>query len=297
MGIEKEIDRQRDLIIDVDQTIENLKQLLGTYGIRYLLPKFAFFCREHNDIDILVPMGDFNLTLRSLRHESYVISSVQSPWKVTTVKWIGGRRSSVHVHCKLHWYHWDLEPVPSEEFWRRLTLSHDDSSGVPILCPEHSILVTAAHAIFENHEVSLSDIFQITGILHRFRDPNWHEIADIAFDNGWCFDLFIFLSVVNYLSSSLYRETLVPESFFVYAKKRMSSVDKTVRKLAGNINLSSIPCNYPYSQVCFSFLHVVSKRYGVNIRALSKMIDEAVYRIVFELKSLYGDPCAIKELT
>jgi len=292
-AIEKEIDKERRLIIDVGEKIREVNELLEAYGIRYLLPKFTFFCREHDDIDILVSLEDFNLTLESLKSENYVITSIQSPWKVTTAKWIEGRRSSIHVHCKLHWYHRDLEHVPSEKLWKRSILIDDDSSKVPILSPEDSILVSAAHAIFENHEVSLSDIFQITGILRRFQNPNWNEVVDIAFDNGWCFDLFIFLSAVNYLSFSLYRKTLVPESFFFYAKKRMSRSDRIIRKLAGNVDLSSIPCNYPYPQVCVSFVHVVFKRYGVNASALSKVIDEFVYRAVFELKSLHGDPCAL----
>lgn len=291
--IEKEIDKKRELIIDVDQKIRDVNELLEAYGIRYLLPKFTFFCREHNDIDILVSPKDFGLALKSLKSENYVITSIQSPWKVTTAKWIEGRRSSIHVHCKLHWYHWDLEHVPSEKFWERSILIDDDSSKVPILCPEDNILVSAAHAVFENHEVSLSDVFQITGILRRFPNPNWHEIIDISFENGWFFDLFIFLSVVNYLSFSLYKKTLVPESFFSCAKGKTSSLDRIVRKLAGNMDLSSIPCNYPYPQVCVSFVYVVSKRYGANTRTLSKVIDEVVYRTVLELKSLHGDPCVV----
>lgn len=291
-AIEKEIDKQRELIIDVDSEIRNVNELLELHGISYLLPKFAFFCREHNDIDVLVPPEDFGRTLEALRSKNYVVTSIQSPWKVTTAKWIEGRRSSIHVHCKLHWYHWDLEPVPSERFWRRSILI-DNSFKVPILCPEDNILVSAAHAIFENHEVSLSDVFQITGILRRFKNPNWPEIVDIASDNGWCFDLFIFLSVVDYLSLSLYRKALVPKSFFSNAKKRMSPSERIARKLAGNIDLSSIPCSYPYLQVCVSLVHVVSRRYGVDTRALSKVIDEFVYHVVFELKSLHGDPCAL----
>ncbi len=265
-SIEKRIDKERLLIVDVKQKIEEADELLKACGIRYLLPKFTFFYREHNDIDVLVSLEDFDLTLESLKSRGYVTTSIQSPWKVTTAKWMEGRRSSIHVHSKLHWYPWDpLEPVPNEKLWERtILIDFDNSLKVSIPCPEDSILILAAHAIFEDRQISLSDVFQLEGILRKFPKIKWHEIIDIAYNHGWCADLFTFLRIVNHLSFSLYGKILVPESFFSYANKRMSPLERIVRKLAGTMDLSSIPCNYPLPQAGISFVHVVFKRYGRN---------------------------------
>ncbi len=282
-SIEKKIDKKRHLIIDIEQKIEELDRLLKMHGIRYLLPKYTFFYREHNDIDVLVSLEDFDPTLESLKSENYSITSVQSPWKVTTAKWIKGRRSSIHVHSKLHWYHWDpLEHVPSEKLWQRAILISCNSLKVPILCPEDSILVSAAHAIFENHGISLSDIFQVDGILRRFGHLKWNEIVEIAFCKGWCFDLLVFLSVVNYSSFLLYGRTLVPKSFFLHAQKKIPPLERIMRKLAGNVDLSEIPCHYPYPQLVISFIQAISKGYGSNM--ISKVMDGLVQRTIYQLK-------------
>ena len=290
-SIEEKINKERILIIDVKQKLEEMDRLFEVYGIRYLLPKFTFFYREHHDIDVLVSLEDFNLTLGSLKSNGYVITSIQSPWKVTTAKWMGGRRSSIHVHSRLHWYPWDpLELVPSSKLWERTIPFDFNSLKLSVPCPEDGILVLAAHAIFENHQISLSDVFQLEGILREFHEIKWREIIDIAFEHGWCADLCTFLKVVNCLSISLYGKILVPESIFSYAEKRISSLERVVRKLAGNIDLSSIPCVYPFPQVGISFMHVVFKRYGLN--TVAKLIDGFVYFAIYQLKSPHGDPCA-----
>jgi len=75
---------------------------------------------------------------------------------------------------------------------------------------------------------------------------------------------------------------LVPKSFFLYAEKKMSPLERIIRKLAGNVDLSAIPCSYPYPQLGLSFIQVVSKGYGAHV--ISKVMDGLVQRTVYQLK-------------
>lgn len=286
------IDNERRLMMDVNSEIKKLDPLFKTNGFKYLLPKFTFFRREQSDIDVLVPPEDFDSVLKLLQSRGYKVTSVQSPWKVTLAKWIENRRTAVHVHSRLHWYPWDpLEFVPSGNLWQRAqTISLDDSVKVLIPCAEDSILILAAHAMFEDRGISLSDVFQLDGIVLRFREINWREIADIAYENGWCSDLLAFLENVNYLSYSLYGKTLVPEEFFSHIEKKIPLGEKLLRKLAGKMNGLSIPWRYPFRQAVLSFVNVALKKYGSG--AILRIPDGLVYRSVYQFKSSRGDPCA-----
>ena len=242
--IKKTLDDKRRLMIDIDQKIMDLNELLSeNQGIQYLLPKYTYFHREHNDIDVLVNPMDFKLTLELLNSHNYVPTSVQGPWKVTMAKWINGRRSAIHVHAKLHWH---FEFIPTEELWKRsILIDFHDSIKLRVLCGEDAILVIIAHALFENRRILLSDLFQLTGVLRKFPDINWNQIFDRSHIHGWSSDLLFFLEFTNYLSFFLNSKILIPRDFFTYARENISPFDQNLRKLVTILTNKNF-CNIPY---------------------------------------------------
>ncbi|MBN1618219.1 nucleotidyltransferase family protein [Candidatus Dojkabacteria bacterium] len=243
MLIKKTLNDNKRLIINVDQKIMELNELFKKYDIEFLLPKYTYFHREHNDIDVLVLPEEFELTLKILKSHDYVPTSVQSRWKVTTTKWIDGRRSAIHVHSILHW---QFEFIQSENIRERsILIDFNDSVKLRVPCGEDSILITAAHAIFENKKISLSDLFQLIGILRKFPAVNWYQIFDISYKNGWSSDLLFFLEQINYLSFFINSTILIPKDFFIYGRKRISIFDRIVTKLVTTLTKREF-CNVPY---------------------------------------------------
>lgn len=263
MLILKTIEKRKELLIDVRSKIMDLNELLKVHGVEFLLPKYTFFSREHNDIDVLVHPENFALTLELLNADGHLPTSVQSPWKVTMTKWKKGRRSAVHVHAKMHW---QFEFIQTEKLWKRsifVVLSDSVKSRVP--CAEDSILLMAAHAMFENRKISLSDVFQFEGILQKFPDINWNEIVDIACENGWCSDLLVFLQTVNRLSYFLYSKILVPGKFFSYARKKISLFERNIRRLAASLQRTDffcVPYSYPLIQEGISLAKIGFRKHG-----------------------------------
>jgi putative nucleotidyltransferase-like protein len=288
------LDKGRMLIIDMDSKIRELDSLLKKNNLRYLLPKYTFFHREQNDIDILVPEEDFHRILKLLQSQGFRATSIQSPWKVTLARWVDNRRNSVHVHSRLHWYPWDpLEFVPSEDLWQGAqAISLVDSTKVLIPSAEDCVLVLAAHAMFENHSISLADVFQLSGIVREFGGIKWSEIADKAYAHGWSSDLLVFLESANYLSLHFYRQSLVPKAIFSYVEKKTRSAERVVRRLVGKTNASTIPYRYPFAQASFSFVKVVLRKYGSS--AIFKIPNGFVHRTVYQINRARGiDPSAV----
>ncbi len=288
MLLRDKIHERQELMIDVDSDTKKLDNLFRANDLRYLLPKFTFFHREQHDIDVLVSAADFGEVVKMLQSERYKVTSVQSAWKVTLAKWVEGRRNSVHVHSRLHWYTWDpFEFVPSGNLWRRArTINLDDHVKLLIPCAEDCILVLAAHAMVENREVSLSDVFQLDGIVRKFPEVNWLETVDIAFKRGWCFDLVAFLKMVNYVSLSLYGTRIAPETFFSYAEKKIPSEERLFRRLARTTTFS-IPWSYPYTQRGLSFVNVFLKNY--KSLAVLKIARGFAHRTAYELRRDKGE--------
>jgi putative nucleotidyltransferase-like protein len=283
------IDQRTELMMDVDEGIETLNHLLLTNGFRYMLPKFTFFHREEHDIDLLVSTADFSGVIGLLQSEGYKITSIQSPWKVTLAKWVEGKRKAAHVHSRIHWYTWDpFEFVPSGNLWRRaqaIDLGHQVNVLIP--CAEDCILILAAHAMIENREITLSDVFQLDGIVRRFPAVDWQETADLADKRGWCYDLLTFLRIVNQMTYSLYGKLIAPDAFFSYAEKKIPSEERLLRGLASRTTAFSVPWHYAYSQRGLSFVNVFLRNY--KSAAIPKIARGFAHRTAYELRRDKGE--------
>ena len=116
----------------------------------------------------------------------------------------GEEMIGLHVHTHVGWYASFLD---EETLWQRRRPSPDDPA-VTIPSPEDILLVTLAHAFYEDKCIKVSDLVKVHQCLRAASRFDWAHIERVADLRGWPDGLAVALLVCAHLGDCLvWRDT------------------------------------------------------------------------------------------
>lgn len=177
-----------------------------------LLPSFPY---TSDNLDTLVRPEHIQWGREILNELGFVeLRNVEEPQKLLFRKFEGGNSvSAIHLHGTVGW---GVPFLDDEALWKRLRLSEDDPL-VYVPAPEDALLVTIAHAFYEDKCFKLLDIARIRYCLHR-GNLDFSEIERIARRRGWEDGLAFCLLLYSRLEDWLYGEQLIPDEVLERAR-------------------------------------------------------------------------------
>lgn len=118
-----------------------------------IAPSFPY---RSDNVDLLVPSEAELQAAEALYGLGYVeLRNIEEPRKFLFKRFVGGVEvSAIHLHTQVGW---GTGFLVDEWLWERVRLSQDDPLAA-ILCPEDALLVTLAHAFYEDKEFKIWDV-------------------------------------------------------------------------------------------------------------------------------------------
>ena len=169
-----------------------------------LAPSFPY---TSDNMDTLVRRENIQTAREILGELGYVeLRNIEEPLKFLFRKFAGGESvSAIHLHGTVGW---GVPFLDDDALWSRVRASEDDPLVV-VPAPGDALLVTVAHAFYENKSFKLQDIARIRHCLHK-GNIDYSDIERIARERGWEDGLAFCLTLYARLEDGLYGEQLIP---------------------------------------------------------------------------------------
>ncbi|MBN1401104.1 MAG: nucleotidyltransferase family protein, partial [Anaerolineae bacterium] len=234
-----------------------------------LPPSLAY---RSDNLDVLVDIAQGPMAREALLGLGYVeLRNVEEPHKFLFRKFHHGRSvSAIHLH---EFVGWGTGFMDDREVLARAQRSEDDDA-VTIPSPEDGLLITLAHAFFEDKEVKLGDLWKVLHVL-RYRaaspgDLDWDQMYAQVARRGWLAGLDACLWIWSELEQRLYGEHSFPEPLLRRARERAPAWSKRYldRRLAPS----------PEGPQTTSFPFGISFRYSKRHYYGKVLADQAISR-------------------
>lgn len=163
-----------------------VQEALGAEGIPTALIKSAgiapSFPYRSDNVDMLVPLRMGQKTAQLLYALGYVeLRNIEEPHKFLFKRFVGGQEvSAIHLHEQVGW---GTGFLVEEWVWERVVPSADDPL-VHVPGPEDALLVTLAHAFYEDKEFKIWDLVKVRHCLGA-QGFDWDYCARQAEERGW----------------------------------------------------------------------------------------------------------------
>ena len=201
-----------------------LREALLKKGIQSILFKSSglspSFPYTSDNLDTLVRLEHVSLSRQALNALGYVeLRNVEEPQKWLFRKFRGGESiSAIHLHGVVGW---GVPFLDDSALWKRARASEDDP-WVMIPAPEDALLITIAHALYENKSFKLLDIARIRHCL-RQENFDFSSVERIARQRGWVDGLAFCLLLYSQLEVALYNEMRIPGAVLDWAHAIISA--------------------------------------------------------------------------
>jgi thymidylate kinase len=147
------------------------------------------------------------------------LRNVEEPLKLLFRKFEGGESvSAIHLHGTVGWGVPFLDDV---SLWERVRASADDPL-VLVPAPEDALLVTIAHAFYEDKSFKLLDVARIRHCLHE-RNLDFADVERIARGRGWEDGLAFCLTLYAQFEDWLCDERTIPHDVLERARRIVAS--------------------------------------------------------------------------
>ncbi|MGC8827801.1 MAG: nucleotidyltransferase family protein, partial [Anaerolineae bacterium] len=169
-----------------------------------LLPSFP---HTSDNLDVFIPPAKEDMARRLLRQLGYVeLRSIEEPHKYLFKRFrFGEEVCAVHLHLRLEW---SVSFLHEERVWERRRPAPDDA-GLFIPSLEDALLITLAHALYENKCLKLGDVLRVSAFLGQ--EPlDWEYIWGTARSKGWEAGLAFALLAYDKLERELYAAPALP---------------------------------------------------------------------------------------
>ncbi len=167
-------------------------------------PSFPY---RSDNVDLLVPPDAEWAAAQALYELGYVeLRNIEEPRKFLFKRFLGGAEASaIHLHTQVGW---GTGFLVDEWLWERVRPSADDPA-VSILGPEDELLVTLAHAFYEDKEFKIWDIVKARHCVSAAAF-DWDYCARQAEERGWLRGLDAILQHVARVEAAWFAEGRVP---------------------------------------------------------------------------------------
>jgi thymidylate kinase len=182
-----------------------------------LAPSFPY---TSDNMDTLVRREHIQAAREILGELGYVeLRNIEEPQKFLFRKFEGGESvSAIHLHGTVGW---GVPFLDDDALWKRVGVSEDDPL-VLVPASGDALLVTIAHAFYENKSFKLMDIARIRFCL-RGGNIDFPDIERIARERGWRDGLAFCLTLYNRLENWLYGDELIPDDALERARRVVKS--------------------------------------------------------------------------
>lgn len=203
-----------------------------------LVPAFPY---RSDNLDVLFPMDRGPDAADTMLDMGYVeLKNVEEPHKFLFRKFHQGQEvSAIHLH---EWAGWGTGFLDTDLLWEHSTQSPEDSS-VFIPSSTDGLLITMAHAFYENKTVIMTDVQKVRHCLHQ-PDLDWNRAIDTAERLGWKDGFGASLQIWSHVEMALYGHTLVPQEILEQAKTWPSSYLQ--QRIEGLKEIHSFPFYVPF---------------------------------------------------
>lgn len=243
----------------VQRTVEVLDEIAKS-GIEMIFIKsFKEIPFDSHNYDILFRKEDIEAVKKILEQLGFKeFKHLNEPFK-----WFYRRVDpdlvlSIHLHIGVAWE--GVKFVDEHELWlrHRKAKIHNVELGFP--SSEHSIIITAAHAFFENRNLKLCDLLNISESLYA-NNIDWSYLVDWSTRDHWFEPFYIFLQMVNYTYTSLFGVRLIEkEAFEMLMAKTKVAEKKSWEKIIKQFNKrKTLPVKIPTVLVARSYIYKVLK--------------------------------------
>lgn len=137
---------------------------------------------KSDNLDVLVPATDGDRVRAILLGEGYVeVRNVEEPAKFLFRKFhLGESCSAIHLHESVGWGTGFLD---DDQVLANARAAPDDPT-LMIPSPEHAVLITMAHAFFEDKAVKLADLWKVRHVLQHYT-LDWDAMHREVGWRGW----------------------------------------------------------------------------------------------------------------
>ncbi|MFH1845474.1 MAG: nucleotidyltransferase family protein [bacterium] len=180
-------------------------QNLQVKSVPGLSPAFPY---RSDNLDVLVPLERGPAAADIMLDMGYVeLKNVEEPHKFLFRKFVLGKEvSAIHMH---EWAGWGTGFLDTDNLWKFSRQSPDDPV-VNFPSSTDGLLITMAHAFYENKTVIMTDVQKVRHCLHQ-PDLDWDRAIDTATRMGWKDGLGVCLQIWSHVEGVLFGHSLVPE--------------------------------------------------------------------------------------
>lgn len=180
------------------------------------------------------------------------------PHKFLYRKLYNGIVMSIHLHTEVAWG--GVKYVDEKELWNRIYNAKIDGVKSIFPSPENHLLITVAHAFFENKCFKLSDLMFMVEDFQYGSEMDWDYIADCTINGGWFEPFYAILRLADYIHESLFERKLVEEDIFgkLAQKGRIRRASSLEKELIDLFNKErTLPLKISNSRIIMAFIKKV----------------------------------------
>ncbi|MFH2139023.1 MAG: nucleotidyltransferase family protein [Candidatus Omnitrophota bacterium] len=235
-GDNEKLLKYRELFNERLGLYKKIDKIFKDKGIEFITIKsFLQFPFVDSDIDILVL--DYHKSKKVLKDAGfrlkYNLSNLREPDKC--VMQDGNLRVVCHLHENLSWN--GIVTINKDEVLKRSRTISINGRDVKIPSSEDEVLINAAHAIFENYHIKLSEVIAFYGLNGNL---DWDYIMAMARRYEWGQGVKIYLSGLKLI--------------FEYLGIKQE-INEAVLGQADFVDINVFPCFFKYKQLLTNVYH------------------------------------------
>ena len=207
--VEDILNSEQEILADLLGIAKTTQEAFDKAKCQVILMKFFFqFPYTDDDLDFVLvnkSFGEGKSILKTLGfHQIKNRSHIREPLKRL---FYCRNKLYVHLHSKFSWN--GVGYLNGKDIWDTKAIKTINRVNISVPCANYDLLITAAHAIFENKCIYLSDFINIVN-LSRSGKINWDNSIRIAHEQNWEKALLVFLGHINLIYKSFFNENIIP---------------------------------------------------------------------------------------
>ena len=213
-------------------------ELLNSYGVQTLFIKSSkILPLDSDNFDVLVHVDQMQLADQVLKRNGFsVVKCADEPYKVLYRKTKNGKDYlALHLHTKIAWY--GVEFLKAEDIWKKYLVKNIEGTNIGFISPEHHVLVTLAHALFENASMKLGDIMYLVDSFG-CKDLDISSMLFSSMAMRWDVVFYAMLLFGNTVHHDIYGLPIIPENKLdtVFLDTLSQEKRKKIKKLYKRMN-------------------------------------------------------------
>jgi len=165
---------------------------------------------DSDNFDIMVKERDLAASIKVLKEAGFV----ELAWIREPYKWLfryvrdGKDYLAVHLHTAVAWQ--GIKFVDVRDLWKEHRKLQIDGVAVGVPSQEIHLLITLAHAFFENRQFKLSDLTYIVEDIYS-KELDWDYVTSWIFNDCWFDSFHGMLLLTDHVYRTLFGDGLIPE--------------------------------------------------------------------------------------